>query len=480
MSNSVENIIFIVIDALRADRVGAYSDVPLTPNIDALAEDGEVFESCFACSNVTDSCLTTILTGQYPARHGIINHGTSITEEAYETVSGTRTLPELLKEYETIGVNRKKRWHKRGFDVYDNPEVSDPGQVIQLLSTATARLPDLLEVGIRQSYRWVQDRYAQATTDQQERYALWYPKADELTDDLLNHFDPTGGPQFLFTHYWDTHIPYRPLMESPTVVREREYEHGDTLLSEAIKPIAGSEWGELLTDLVGDSETVGDMIRKYETGVRFADKELGQLIDRLKDAGEYENTAVVVTADHGESLTEHGILFEHHGLYDQSTHVPLIVKAPGFEGREHQFVQHFDIVPTVLDIAGIDYHPEWFDGVSLIPADGSRDLDRGTVYMESAHKARKRAVRTRSYKYIERIGDRTDCRYCGIAHARDRELYDLDADPGETANVVDDRPDVAANLSAKIDDWIRSIPDPEPDRIDFEIPKHHLDDLGYL
>lgn len=443
MSYPVRNIVLVVIDALRRDRVGTYSDSPLTPTINDIASEGETFDSAFSCSNVTDSSLTTIMTGQYPTRHGILNHGSYVSKKEYEHVSATRTLAELLRStYSTVAVNRKNRWHRRGFDCYLNPE--EP-------------------------------------MSQDSEYLLSYPQADSVTDKGIKGLSEVENQWFLNLHYWDTHIPYRPLINPPDKVQERTYKDKDRPLDELIEPIADSKWGQSLRNFIGDSNTVGEMKRKYDTGVWYADKELGRLVEHLKSCGQYDNTAFIITADHGESLTEHGILFDHHGLYDITTHVPFVVKAPGFDGRESRFVQHFDVVPTVLDLLDVNYNPDWFDGTSLVPESGSeRKLNRDAVYMESAHKARKRSIRTNKYKYIKRIGDRSDCRYCEVAHASNEELYDLSRDRNELENVIRDHQKAATELEERLNGWIEAVPEPTKDQINFAIPEQHMEDLGYL
>lgn len=233
---------------------------------------------------------------------------------------------------------------------------------------------------------------------------------------------------------------------------------------------------------MGDSTTVGELKRKYDAGVWNVDQAIGKIEEQLKHEGIYDETALIITADHGESFTEHGILFDHHGLYEPTVHVPLIIRAPGFEGREDQFIQHFDLVPTILDLIGKDYKEDSFDGVSLVE-EGTRNLDRDAVFMEEGHTARKRAVRTDSYKYIKRLDDEEACRYCEIRHADDEELYTLDTDPGEEDNVVQENPEIYQRLDNQLDDWVRNIPGPIKHESNFEASqevKDHLEEMGYL
>lgn len=463
MAEKVSDIVLIVADALRPDRVGAYSEGNLTPNIDSLAKSGEVFDQCYSCINATDPSVTTLLTGQYPTRHGIINHGSNITEEEQSLVSGTTPIPELLEgTHHTVGIDTLERWHQRGFDEYINPRKYGTRRPIELLKRLQNKAKSVLGIeGSNQSIR-----------------------SEIITDLATETIRANDQPFFLFAHYWETHLPYVPIKEHPEKIRNRTYDGEDILLEELFEPIEGSQWKKRLeTGLINDATTVADVKRKYDAGVWKVDQAVGNLIDYLKNRGIFEETAIIVTADHGESLTEHGIFFDHHGLYDPSIRVPLIINAPGFEGRETQFVQHFDLAPTIMELLDIDYNENRFDGITLVTDGKSRSLYRDAVYMEEGHTGRKRAIRTEAYKFIQRLDDRRECRYCGIEHGSDEELFYVKEDPDEERNVINQNPEVAEELKERLDSWTRSLPEPSPEGKMFEPSdevKDHLEEMGYL
>mgnify|MGYP006275411675 CR=1 FL=1 len=472
MASQVRNVVLIVADALRPDRVGAYSGTNLTPNIDRIGRDGEIFEECFACINATDSSVTTILTGLYPTRHGVINHGNRVTEEEKQFVGATSPLPELLPtSYYSAGVDRLGRWHKRGFDTYINPRNAQKSSFVKTASRFIDSLPSPIQKPIQETYRLISSDNSHSS------------QSSVTTQKSLEALPDNQSPFFLFTHYWDTHIPYVSSDNLPRKIRNRSYDDGDESLDSVLEPIDGSPWADRLRGgLMGDSTTVGELKRKYDAGVWNVDQAIGKIEEQLKHEGIYDETALIITADHGESFTEHGILFDHHGLYEPTVHVPLIIRAPGFEGREDQFIQHFDLVPTILDLIGKDYKKDSFDGVSLVE-EGPRNLDRGAVFMEEGHTARKRAIRTNSYKYIKRLDDEEVCRYCEIRHATDEELYSLDRDPEEEYNVVQYKPEVHQRLDNQLHAWVSDVPDPTTDESDFETSqevKDHLEEMGYL
>lgn len=444
---AVENVLVVVVDALRVDRVGCYAGGDLTPTMDAVAERGEVFEQCYACANLTSPSMTTLHTGLYPTRHGVRNHSPNVTDGERRQVAATTNLPEFLADSHVSIACDLLTWQpqRRGYASY-YPDGYDPNE----------------------------DRFQTVG------------RGDVLTDEFQARLDAVATDQSWFglVHYWDTHFPYNAPERHREAVANRAYPDDEYPLADlAAEYPEGSFSRERLADV--PVETVADYKRRYDASVKFVDEQLRRLRETLRSRGELDDTAVVVTADHGESLVEHGISFDHHGLYDPSVHVPLIVDAPGFDGRESGFVQHFDVAPTVLDLVGASGPDTRFDGRSLAPRDGGeRRLDRDIVVFEEAHTARKRAVRTRNYKYITRLeSDDGSCAWCDRPHGESPELYDLAADPEETRNVASERPSVVDALRDRLRDWLAARPDAEQDATHTverdPAVRERLESLGY-
>ena len=215
----------------------------------------------------------------------------------------------------------------------------------------------------------------------------------------------------------------------------------------------------------------------------FADNEIGALLRFLDEAGEADNTLVIVTADHGEGLMQHGHM--HHGaqIYEESVRVPLLFRLPGRipQGRRiTEPVELIDVYPTVLELLGID-RGEGLHGRSLAAAlvgDGTLDPER-PIHLQRRHYDPQKigeidvageqfAVRVGKWKYLE-----------GQAEAR-RELYDLDSDPAELVNVYDEFQEVGERLSERIAAWKmaygRQHSGQEPSPEDIE----RLKALGYI
>ncbi len=224
--------------------------------------------------------------------------------------------------------------------------------------------------------------------------------AREVTDEALAWLGDAGAsPFFLWVHYFDAHAPY-------------------------------AEPDDL------DASPNGD---PYDGAIAIMDAQIGRLIRVLETAGSLDRTAIIVTADHGESLGDHGELGHGIFVYESAIRVPLIVRWPGVQPRRvPDLVQLVDIAPTILALEGLAVPP--MDGVSLEPLLFGRTSAARTGYAESLYPLQHgwsalRTVRDGRFKIIE---------------APRPELYDLEADPNEERNLYDRQPADARKLLAKL------------------------------
>ena len=482
------NVILVVVDALRARNLGCYRPGPKdqsSPHLDALAGSGILCERTYSTWNTTDPSLTCILTGRYPRSNGIMDHGDRATPEVRDRFakSGTGLTAEILKQsgYETGAVDWMGRWFKRGFDEYGyRPQRSVARKFAHGLSLPGVYIRYALDhLPILQCYRPVRRaswrNLAQGLKDVFSTFGFTYRLAEiqdaasvtRLACDFLDR--PRSDPFFLFLHYWDTHTPYhcpRSFVPEGTDLRDPK-----ALLA-----------------------------ARYAGAVRYVDLQLGRLFEALKAKNLWNDTLLVVTSDHGDSLTEHDIFFDHHGLYEETTHVPLILHYPArwkAARRLSSFVQHVDILPTICEIAGIGAPPAG-DGASLVPLiEGDAHQIRDAVFMEESYVQRKAALRTDRYKYILALDGTGWCRYCEKVHIGLEELYDLHDDPGETKDLSGSHRAVAEEMKARLNSMIaqldmkleqskgsRRAPDPEAgptlEAREEQMIKKRLKSLGYL
>ncbi len=484
------NIILIVIDALRARNLGCYG-MPgnPSPTIDSLARDGVLFEDTYSCWNTTDQSLTSILTGKYPRSHGIMNHGDKVTREEREQFArtGTRLLAEILEEhgYTTAAVDWMGRWFKRGFDYYGYKGERPPWQRIKhcafdlprrYLTYMWGHLPifrcytPVRRPSFKDLVKGAQDVLSTFAFSSNLAQLQDAASVTGVAREVLSR--PSKEPFFLFLHYWDTHTPYHC---PRSYIKNREK--------------------------ITDAQSL--LSAKYHGAVTYVDAQLRKLVAALQRKNLLDDTLVIITSDHGDSLTEHDIYFDHHGLYRETTHCPLILRFPdkfAAGTRVKGFVQHIDLVPTICDMLDTNGTERHWDGYSLLPMirDGEVNV-RDSVFIEESYVQQKSAIRTRDHTYIHARDGTGWCNYCQKVHVGKEELYDLENDPREMHDISGDNESLAQSMNDKLFSIIESLDkkrerslsgrdDDTTDRTDTyeydqeeeELIKRRLKDLGYF
>jgi choline-sulfatase len=404
------NVILLTVDSLRPDRLGCYGYKRNTsPHIDALAERGVLFRRAFSNSAWTIPCMMSILTSTQPPVHRVDTRGSMLD-------------PQIT----TI------------FDSFAEAEYSIPN-ISFLLS-----LPEFS--GIRVGP--VEEHYF----------------SDKDNDEIFRWLDENHQSKFfLFYHYRGVHLPYRPKDESHSVFLS---EHVDeSLLSDGVKAVL-SDAATVFIDTVkfqqSDRPIVEDL---YDGEIIELDSFIGRLQARLQKYGLLEKTLLVITADHGEELFDHGFIghastARSANIYDEVIRIPLIVSLPGYlpggvQVREQ--VQQIDVMPTLLEIAGIPI-PASAQGRSLAPlifeasrrSESSIPVFAETIYgglqaTEEMAKTRVRCVRTDSWKLIETEGP----------EGKSYQLFDLLIDIKEHQNIYEDNKDSASILQTLLEEWKR-------------------------
>lgn len=448
MATDIENVIIIVADALRRDRVGVYdSERDLTPFLDEWVTGGDVtvFDQAYSCSTATDPSVTSIHTGQFPLST-VYHHSKYVTDAEKHRAEAATTLPGMLRSagWNTIATGGPLgRWHYSDFDEYPVPSVS------RRRSSKIFRLIEQLNLTARQQF----DRLV----------------SNENTGPIsesVNKIKAGNGPTYCFIRLMDTHIPYEPPTELVDDLLEQfEYPHWP--ISEFINEYGDRPYiSDVLVEQIDQNwETYGieRLIAQYDAAVIRVDQQIKQLITKLQDRELYDSTAIVFTSDHGESLTEHEIFFDHHGLYDETVRVPLFVRVPGLKTPEQKtgIVQLPDIFPTIAELVNVEY-PESLFGQSFLPrvAEDSQEWRPREIAASIEAYAHSRIMaRTEEWKYIEhrpdpvlenQFGDSLKCRQCDAIHRGGYELYDIDNDPDENINVVDDHPETVSEFQRQL------------------------------
>ncbi len=416
------NVVFVVMDTVRKSHLSVYGyDRPTTPGLERFAEEAAVFEQAVSPAPWTLPVHASLFTGMYPSEHG------ASQENPY--LEGATTLAETLSGagYDTACYS-SNAWitpytHLTdGFDDQDNFFEVMPGDFLSgPLAKAWKTMND------SESLRKVAD-YLVSVGNKIHEYTASGEGADSKTpqviDRTMEFIDDADDGYFAFVNLMDAHLPYHPPEEykqefAPGVdstkvcQNSKEYNCG-------ARDIDDDEW-EAIEGL-------------YDAEIRHIDAELQRLFSWLKDNGEWEDTMVVVCADHGELHGEHGLYGHEFCIYDPLVNVPLLVKHPEMETgrREDQQVELVDLYHTVLDHAGVEARESSavaaLGGLSGVC--GERGAERlGKVARESPGR---RGLRLRG---ILPTGGRTQAARTegrGRRHRTGRELPVLLPDAGRT------------------------------------------------
>lgn len=373
------NVLLYVVDALRADRLGVYGHQrDVSPRLDRFAERATVFESASAQSSWTRASMASVFTGLWPLAHDTNGREDVLAAEAV-------TLAEVLADhgYDTIAVAL-------------NPNV-------------------FADFGFDQGFH--------------EFAELWSRPADHALAEVRSRLASRGDerPFFLWVHTIDPHTPYA----APGEFRSRydESAHGGLDLE---RPP-----GHRHTRRMSEDERAryrDHLLARYDAEIYFADRVFGELIELLERDGLLDRTLLIFVSDHGEEFLDHGKWLHGKDLHRSSLDIPLVIRMPGQEeGRRVSApVQHIDLMPTVLDFAGIA-PPPGLTGRSLLPlVTASRQETPPPIVFSYLHldgPPYASAIDGR-WKLVNRYAEG---RISG-------GLFDLSEDPGERVNLVLEMP----------------------------------------
>jgi arylsulfatase A-like enzyme len=408
----------MAVDTLRADHLSCYGYHRLTsPHLDRLASQGVLFERCYAPNVPTTPAYCSMLTGM-----DVMTTRMVALQPNEPLPAHLRTLPEVLKERGYVsacigfsGEQQEARY--RGFDQYMN---------------------------FRSWVSW------------EERPGDKAGKLNEKAIPWLNDMVRAGQPFFLFLRHMDPHSPYLPPPPFDRVFYSGDETDSAHLQTEwSMQPVFDfAPFAEFFKSWMPPGLTDARyVIAQYDGAIAYMDACIAQLLTRLEELGVAGETIVILTGDHGESLLEHEIYFDHHGLYECTIHVPLIIKAPGAlpQGvRVPGYVAHQDLMPTILDLLGqADLMRELnLDGKSVLPlVRGERTTNYTELYLTECTWMRKRGWRTHEWKLIEALEP-------DFHHKPPLELYNLLADPEERHNLAEQEPHVVQYLRDRMQAWV--------------------------
>jgi arylsulfatase A-like enzyme len=380
-----------MIDTLRADHLGCYGYArPTTPNIDELAARATLFENAVAQSSWTLPSVASFHTGLYPTRHQAINVESALPP-------WRRTLAEILREdgYRTGAVVSNTLVSSRyglhqGFDDFDESRLGG------YMEVSSAEVSD-------EAIRWLQKN--------------------------------RDAPFFLFLHYFDPHYAY---------LEHEGHEFGD--------PYDGWLEPDFRMERIRSTlwrvkpEDLAHLRDRYDSDVAFTDHHIGRVLRELDKLGLDRTTLVLLTSDHGEEFMEHGWLGHTRDLYEEIVHVPLILRSPVLPELPARFsglVELIDVMPTLIDLLGVEWDGSGIDGRSflgsllgeahtdtlafsdlcMIPLHKQEELV-STFKQEGVEYNNVRSLRDGPWKLVYKFSSQR------------AEIYDLRSDPGEKTSLI--------------------------------------------
>lgn len=412
------SVLLVVADTLRRDHLGAYaSTIGASPRIDAFAASAVVFENAYAQSPSTKPSIASLFTSLLPSQHGTIHN-------YHALASRFVTLAEVFKAsgFETAGFT-------------ENPIIT-------------------AEFDFDQGF----DEY----TLYPERHAGSHSASEEFDKAVHDWLGKNSQhPFFLYVHYADPHSPYW----APPAYRGR--------FAKTPGPA-----GKGLNVNSSSVEDIGEAIAKYDEEISYIDDRFGGLLDRLQELDIDDKTIIVFLSDHGEAFGEHGNFHHSHSVYSELIDIPLIISANAKmrAGRRTEATQHIDILPTLLDLAGIAPSDSDLEasmqvqGQSLVDSNRT-NLDGRRIISEHLREGwgkRMRSVVSGEYKLIEDLD-------AGLF-----QLFSVETNPGDRTGLDAHAPrEVRKQLVSVLGGFHKAVADAPEIEIDPKV-QSQLRRLGYV
>ena len=401
------NVLMVLLDALRADQLEAYGGLTPSPHLAKLAREGAAYPVVYATSSYTRSSVASLMTSQFPGRHGT-------TTSRHVLPAELPFLPQLLQGggYRTLAVLK-------------NAQVAP-------------------EFGFGRGYDAV-DRITDLPWDGSNDLHAAHLRGRRIWQRHLQPFVAASGdqPWFAYIHEIDPHEPYEPpnpyaaLLSSPARQIERRGPDGRPLMPFLFhRPENRPKKSE---------EEVAQMRGRYRAEISLMDAVVGTLRRELRAAGLDRETLLIVLSDHGEEFMEHGGLAHSRTLYEESVRVPLVWHLPSLIEpglRSGSVVSLVDVTPSLLDLLGLPL-PEALDGRSL-----AADLTGGAPSEAEPIFSR---IQSKQFTRDGLVLGRHKLVRTRRPEGEQVELFDLASDPEEKRDVSNAAPELTATMSDTLD-----------------------------
>lgn len=425
-------ILYLDLDSLRPDHLGCYGYHRKTsPNIDQIAKQGVKFTNYYCSDAPCAPSRTALMSGRFGIHNGMVGHGGTAGDVRLE--GERRSTRGILADESFPAVLKQAGYHTASISTFSDRHGA---------WTFNAGFNEVFNIGER----------GNESAEQVLPVALKWLK-DNGTDDNW----------FLHLNFWDPHTPYRaplsygnlfadeplPAWLTEDVFAEHMKKNGQHSLTDMNKHATtyykDYPRHEQQVEQYGDLRAIVD---QYDTAIKYMDDHLGKVFETLEQLGIMEDTAIIISADHGENMGELGV-YSDHGLADESTcNIPMIFKWQGGEADTtcDALHYHLDLPPTIMDLLGIERPTSW-DGASYAPTimNGEDTGRQYLVFSQCVHVCQ-RSVRFQDWLYIRTYHD-------GYHGFEKEMLFHLRDDPYEQHNLAKERPDICREAVYLLNDW---------------------------
>jgi len=407
------NVVFILIDTLRADHVGAYGyERNTTPNIDSFADENILFLNARSQASCTFPSVNSFITSRYP--YHFINN----------------------QDQTFINIDQAGKYKYTYLGIPDN-----------IIS-----LPEILKQEGYNTHAITASPIVKSKPLNKERFGSFAKGYDTFDEECFNKEaeclnkkafeileNEKGNPFFLYIHYMEPHGPYNPPEDFKKIYSDREYDGQFQEVNDRNPKLLEKMYREDRLDEITEKETQF-LIDGYEDEIAYFDSQFRIFMQKIEKMGISNNTMIIIASDHGEEFLEHDRASHCHTVYDPVIKVPLIMKIPEVEDiRRDKLVQNLDIVPTILDYLDIDYKDYNFDGKSLRPMIED-DVNINEYGYASQNEFR--SINSNKYMFIKDIVSNSS------------ELYDLKNDPEEQEDLSETRTKISTRMQTDLYTWL--------------------------
>tara|TARA_B100001964_G_scaffold136335_2_gene150451 strand:- start:7410 stop:8882 length:1473 start_codon:yes stop_codon:yes gene_type:complete len=431
-------ILYIDIDTLRPDHLGCYGYHRKTsPNIDALAGQAVQFNSVHASDVPCLPSRSALLTGRFGIHNGVVNHG------------GTDADP-------VLGGPDRQFWSQLQIDSFPSRLKRAGLKTVTVSSFAQRHSAFHWHAGFDEAYNV--GKYGLETADEVHAVA-----SDWLTR------EGSADNWFLHVHMWDPHTPYRahesygepfagdeiPSWLTDEIRQQHWLRGGPHSARECVGFAPRADWLKQFPrqpQEMNDMSAVRKMFDGYDTGVLMADDYVGRILNQLVEMGIEEETVIMLSSDHGETLGELNIYCDHHVADQMTTRIPFLLKWPGvtdeLSGQQLDALHYqIDLSATVLDLLDVKVPSSW-DGISIkSDLQKGNDLGRDCLVVSQGAWTCQRSVRWQDYICIQSLHD-------GYHLFDDVMLFDLANDPHETDNIAQSNTVARDEGLSLLGDWL--------------------------